>query len=124
MENPLLFVTIIVGVIAALTFFIWFSAHQKKTARLEAEERLRRRRDYLIERFGSSEVADGIMAHKVWQGMTSEQLLESWGSPADTDETVYKTKTKRTWKYGNIGKNRYSQRVMLENDVVVGWQNQ
>jgi hypothetical protein len=82
-----------------------------------------RRRKYLIEKYGI-EIAERIIAKEVWQGMTSGQLVDSWGRPEDRDETVYKTKTKETWKYGNNGKNRYRQRVYVENDCVVGWQNQ
>ena len=82
-----------------------------------------RRRKYLTETYGS-EIAERIIAKKVWQGMTCEQLIDSWGQPEDRDETVYKTKTKETWKYGNSGKNRFRQRVYVENSCVVGWQNQ
>lgn len=84
----------------------------------------RRRRKYLIEKYGSELIADKIMARSVWQGMTTEQLLDSWGRPEDIDEKVFKTKTKETWKYGNNGKNRYRQRVYIEDSYVVGWQNQ
>jgi len=66
-------------------------------------------------------VAEGILAGKVWQGMSNEQLLESWGNPADIDREVRRTKTKETWKYNQTGKNRFANRVFLENDIVIGW---
>jgi hypothetical protein len=31
---------------------------------------------------------------------------------------------KETWKYGRTGRNRYRRRVYVENDYVVGWQDQ
>jgi uncharacterized Rmd1/YagE family protein len=86
--------------------------------------RTRQRRKHLVEKYGSEEIADKIMARKVWQGMTSEQLIDSWGKPEDIDETVYKTKTKETWKYQQTGKNRFRDRVFFENGTVVGWQSQ
>jgi len=84
----------------------------------------RRRRKHLIDKYGSELIADKIMDRQVWQGMTSEQLVDSWGRPEDVDEKVYKTKTKQTWKYGKTGKNRFKQRVYVEDSYVVGWQNQ
>jgi len=86
-------------------------------------KRIRARTAWLVQKFGV-EPAERIMARKVWQGMTSEQLLESWGQPEDVDEKVMKSKTKQVWKYKEIGKNRYRQRVFIENNFVVGWQDQ
>lgn len=108
MDGSALVVFFILIVIAWVTI-----AHFKKV----------QRRKYLVEKYGL-EIAEKIIAKEVWQGMTCEQLIDSWGRPEDRDETVYKTKTKQTWKYGNNGKNRYRQRVYVENDCVVGWQNQ
>lgn len=80
----------------------------------------RARRQRLVANYGE-EIAERILAKQVWQGMTNEQLIESWGSPADRDYEVKKTNTKETWKYGQTGKNRFSNRVYLENGIVVGW---
>lgn len=79
------------------------------------------RRKYLIGKYGL-EIAEKIIGKRVWQGMTSDQLVESWGKPADVDTKVYKQKTNETWKYGQTGKNRYKQRVFTENGIVVGWE--
>lgn len=81
-----------------------------------------RRKRRLIALYGE-DIADRIIAKRVWQGMTAEQLRESWGRPADMDQTVYKTKTKTTWKYNQTGKNRFGDRIFLEDDVVVGWKD-
>lgn len=74
----------------------------------------------LVGKYGE-EIAARIVAHRVWQGMTVEQLIESWGSPADVDREIIKTRTKETWKYGQTGKNRFANRVYLENGIVIGW---
>jgi hypothetical protein len=91
-----------------------------------AEERLAEERQRLAERqrlvvkYGE-QAADLILARKVWQGMTDEQLIESWGSPDDKDSEIKRTTRKETWKYGQTGKNRFSNRVFLENGIVIGW---
>jgi hypothetical protein len=80
------------------------------------------RRKQLVQKYGR-EIGLRILRRTVWQGMSSEQLVDSWGSPADIDHLVYKTKTKETWKYHQTGKNRFKDRVYLEGGVVVGWKD-
>jgi hypothetical protein len=80
------------------------------------------RRRFLISKYGL-EVGLRILGRKIWQGMTAEQLLDSWGQPADIGRQVYKVKTKETWKYNQDGKNRYKDRIFLEDGYVVGWQD-
>jgi uncharacterized protein len=82
----------------------------------------RNRRQRLVATYGE-QAADRILAHQVWQGMTDEQLIESWGLPADKDSEIKRTTTKETWKYGQTGKNRFNNRVYLENGIVIGWKN-
>jgi hypothetical protein len=53
--------------------------------------------------------------------MTVEQLVKSWGSPVDIDCEIVKTRKKETWKYGQTGKNRFANRIYLENGIVIGW---
>jgi uncharacterized protein len=74
----------------------------------------------LIGKYGA-EIAARIVAHKVWQGMTVEQLIKSWGSPAEIDCEIVKARKKETWKYGQTGKNRFANRIYLENGIVIGW---
>ena len=80
------------------------------------------RRQYIIAKYGR-QTGLKILARQVWQGMTAEQLSDSWGSPVDVDHTVYKTKTKETWKYNQTGKNRYKDRIYVEDGIVVGWKD-
>ena len=53
--------------------------------------------------------------------MNVEQLIESWGSPADIAREIVKTRKKETWKYVQTGKNRFANRIYLENEIVIGW---
>jgi uncharacterized protein YecT (DUF1311 family) len=93
----------------------------RRRERLVAEQRrLAAERQRLVDKYGDC-VADRILAHQIWQGMTEEHLIESWGSPADRDYEIKHSKTKETWKYGQIGRNRFRNRVFLENGIVVGW---
>ncbi|MDI1265380.1 MAG: hypothetical protein PS018_19210 [bacterium] len=80
----------------------------------------RNRREALAARYGDED-ADKIMAGKVWQGMSQEQLVESWGNPVDMGREVRRSEIEETWKYGQTGKNRFANRVYLGNSVVIGW---
>lgn len=62
------------------------------------------------------------MKRLIWQGMTEEQLIDSWGKPVAKDHRIYKTKISETFKYNQIGKNRFGSRVRLERGIVVGWE--
>jgi hypothetical protein len=87
-----------------------------------AKRRTRKRRyDRLMAKYGDASIVDRIMAAEMWQGMTADMLTDSWGRPVDCDREVYKTRTTETWKYGQTGKNRFKNRVVVENDVVVGF---
>jgi hypothetical protein len=87
-----------------------------------AKRRARKRRfDRLMAKYGDHSVVERIMAAKMWQGMTEEMLVDSWGYPVDRDQEVYKTRTTEVWKYKRTGKNRYRSRVIVENSIVVGF---
>ena len=82
----------------------------------------RQRRKHLIEKYGDAEIARRMMKGLIWQGETREQLLESLGKPADTDEKVLKTKTKEIWKYRRTARNRFGLKVTLDDGIVVAWE--
>ncbi|MEN3930505.1 hypothetical protein WJT86_05425 [Microvirga sp. W0021] len=74
-----------------------------------------------MEKYGSTEIVDLIMARQIWQGMSYDMLIDSIGKPEDFDHKVYKTKETFVLKYHSTGKNRYKTRVKIEDDKVVGW---
>ncbi|MDE5464639.1 DUF1311 domain-containing protein [Bradyrhizobium sp. CSS354] len=78
------------------------------------------RRRHLTKKYGPQEAAR-IIAREVWQGMTAEQLTESRGRPAGIGREIIRTRTKETWKYGQTGKNRFQNRIYLEDGIVIGW---
>jgi len=83
------------------------------------EKKEAERRAALMGKYNDAEIVMRIMGQKVWIGQTAEQLLESWGRPAAVDKKQLKTKRKEVWKWGQTGRNRYTNRVTLDNDVVV-----
>ncbi len=94
----------------AVILWIWISAQNKK-----------KRRESLLEKYGDLKIVNMIMDRMIWQGQTEEQLLDSLGKPLAIDQKVLKTKTKETWKYNSTGRNRYGLRIVVENGLVVGW---
>jgi hypothetical protein len=116
--------------IAVGLFKAWKYATRKirnATAEAEAAEWSARRaqveahRDGLVARFGA-ENADRLLRREIWQGQTTEMLIEARGAPANIDERVTAKMTRHVYKYDQQGKNRYRLRVTLENGVVVGWE--
>jgi hypothetical protein len=103
-------VEIIVLIVLIVVVWLLISSHNKK-----------KKKEALLKRYGDPEIVERIMLGRFWQGQTQEQLIDSLGRPLDIDERVLKTKTKEIWKYNKTGANRYGLRVILENGVVVGW---
>lgn len=81
-----------------------------------------KRRERLMDKYNDAEIVERIMKKVIWQGMSQEQLVDSWGRPAAIDQKLYKTKTTDIFKYNQTGKNRFSSRVRVENGTVVGWE--
>lgn len=79
------------------------------------------KRKRLFAKYGDAQIVERIMRKMVWQGMNREQLIDSWGRPADVDEKVYKTKTVHVFKYNPDGRRSFRNRVTIENGEVVGW---
>ena len=75
----------------------------------------------LLAKYGDAELAEALMTQTIWQGMTAEQLRDSWGEPVAVEQKVLKTRVKEVFKYKPVGKNRYRDKVTLEDGVIVGW---
>jgi hypothetical protein len=101
-------VAIIIGACA-----LWFAVRMLSN---------RYRRWRFTRRYEDAETVETMMNGQIARGMTLDMVLDVWGQPADMDEVVMKTKTKRELKYDQKGKNRFGTRVYLENGVVVGWE--
>ena len=79
------------------------------------------RRTLIIGRYGE-DVGEKILRGKFWQGMSTDQLVDSIGKPVAVDKKVLKTKTRETWQYSLQGGKRVALRIQVENGEVVGWE--
>lgn len=75
----------------------------------------------LMQKYADEKLVDALISKTIWQGMTAEQLRDSWGEPASIEEKVMKTKIKQVFKYRPVAKDRYRDKVTLEDGVIVGW---
>lgn len=82
-------------------------------------QRLQKR--WLRSKYKDDPYLDDLLAGRIRVGMTTEQLVDAWGSPAAIDVRVLKTKVVHTYKYARTGTRSFRQRVKIENGVVVGW---
>jgi hypothetical protein len=80
-----------------------------------------RRRKFLMEKYGDAKVVEAILKRQIWQGMTRDQLCDSWGNPVEIGREIQKKAVKETFKYDRTGRNRFKKRVSIENGIVVGW---
>lgn len=110
----------LIVLVAGGVFFYGLVVWTKAVGR---QRRLAARLAALTAKYGDAEIASRIMHRKIWQDMTEEMVRDSWGLPQAVDVKVLKTKHKEVWKYGQSGKNRFDQKVIIENGLVVGWES-
>ena len=113
--------TFIILLLVIIVYSIWYNDKKKKERILCLEKRKKERIAYLTNKYHDQEIVNRIMDEKFWQGQTSEQLIDSIGTPLDIDEKILKTKKTEIWKYHSDGRNRFRIRITLEQDIVVGW---
>lgn len=109
----------IIAFISVFLIVAAFAMHSHQEAK-KAEE-ARKRKEYLVGKYGNGDLVEDLINGIIRQGMTEEMVVDSWGPPVDVDERVFKTKTSRTFKYHQTGRNQFASRVKLENGIVVGW---
>jgi uncharacterized protein YecT (DUF1311 family) len=123
---PAIFLAVLaLAVVATASLFLNTRRNQRiaRENQLAAEENERLANiQRLVAKYGQNAAAR-ILASEVWQGMTWDQLVESRGRPSDVGREIIKEKTRETWKYHQIGRNRFRERIYLENGIVIGWKN-
>jgi len=87
-----------------------------KRLALEETKKAKEWKDSLVQKYGK-EVADKIIAKKIWIGMTREMAMESWGYPEDINRSVGSWGVHEQWVYSN---NRY---LYIENGILTSWQD-
>jgi hypothetical protein len=111
-------VFLIIGGVAVAWGAIQSSEDKRKKAEREAERRAAAERKY-----NGTPYVEDILNGLIRQGMTGEMVVDAWGHPEAVDRKVYKTKVKETWKYGPGPRRTFANKVVLENDIVVGWES-
>jgi len=75
----------------------------------------------LMAKYGDEKLVHALVTQTIWQGMTIDQLKDSWGEPVAVEQKVMKTKVREIYKYKPLGKNRFRDKVTLEDGIITGW---
>jgi len=75
----------------------------------------------LMAKYGDEKLVHALVTQTIWQGMTIDQLKDSWGEPVAIEQKVMKTKVREIYKYKPLGKNRFRDKVTLEDGIITGW---
>lgn len=79
----------------------------------EPEQQPESRFSYLERKYGTS-VASGIYEGKIWKGMNSEMIKDSWGRAERVNREINGNEVKEEWLYKNTW-------LYLENNTLMGW---
>jgi len=79
------------------------------------------RKRKLMSKYNDKEIVNKIMKGTFWKDGTNEMLLDALGKPKEIEQKVFKSKVKEVWKYYQVGKNSFKLKVILENNIIVGW---
>jgi hypothetical protein len=111
---------LIVGIVVSVRNYI-----RKKEKKQEAIELREAEKKRLIEKYPKFEKFISDDNKTIEQGMNYELLLFLLGRPQDTKEQILKEKKKLNCFYGGYrtskGTIKYSLRIDLENDEIIGW---
>ncbi|HOW10163.1 MAG TPA: hypothetical protein PLX08_10210 [Bacteroidales bacterium] len=71
------------------------------------------RYEYLENKYGRS-LAGRIYSGKIWKGMRSEMVKDSWGSPRKINKIINNSMVKEEWYYNNTV-------LFFQNNILVNW---
>jgi hypothetical protein len=77
------------------------------------QEQLDNRYTYLVDKYGAS-LADKLFEGKIWKGMTSEMVKDSWGTADKINRVISSNVIKEEWIYKNTW-------LYFENNILVQW---
>lgn len=103
-------------IIIAIVIIALFKILEMINREIKMEERKKK----LIEKYGEGEGLD-IFNEKIWIGMTTEQLIDSWGKPDDTKEGAYQWTFYYGERQGPRGGVSYHYTVTIKNRAVYNW---
>lgn len=61
-----------------------------------------------------SRTAKSIYQRKIWKGMNTDMVIDSWGNPQQIDRTIIPDSVKEEWNYTKTW-------LYFENDILISW---
>ncbi|MGQ9621791.1 MAG: hypothetical protein ACUVTX_12575 [Bacteroidales bacterium] len=91
------------------------AAKKKPVVQKKEEEPAREmtRFEYLEKKYGTR-LAAQINAGKIWKGMTSQMVLDSWGKPQKINRSITGSYAREEWIYRNTW-------LFIENNTLIDW---
>ncbi len=86
---------------------------QQQAADQAQQDQPEDRYTYLVNKYGSA-MADRIFAGKIWKGMNSEMVRDSWGAAEKINRTINNNFIKEEWVYRKTW-------LYFENNTLVQW---
>jgi hypothetical protein len=91
---------------------------QKKEPAIEAQPAVQHEQQgdrftYLENKYGSG-VAAKLIEGKIWKGMTTEMISDSWGKPQKINRVISGNTVKEEWIFKNTW-------LYIENDMLIEW---
>jgi hypothetical protein len=91
---------------------------QKKEPAIEAQPAVQQEQQgdrftYLENKYGSG-VAAKLIEGKIWKGMTTEMISDSWGKPQKINRVISGNTVKEEWIFKNTW-------LYIENDMLIEW---
>ena len=77
------------------------------------QEQQQSRLSYLEGKYGSS-MAAKLISGKIWKGMNTEMITDSWGKPQKVNRVISGNIVKEEWIFKNTW-------LYLENDILIEW---
>ncbi len=113
--------TILLIVVIATVIIVLVGMIAKYVVGRKREAHWAQRRTQLFNKYRDEDVVEKIMSRMIWKDMTRDQLVDSWGRPAQENERRDNGKRKEVLHYRALPGRPFGQRVILENGKVKGW---
>lgn len=80
------------------------------------------KRNELTKKYRNPQIVNNIMLKIIWLGETKEQLIDSFGKPANIKREIHKEYIKETYYYEEYRRNCYRIKIVLKNNKIISWQ--
>ena len=117
----LIILAVVFGLISVIALKVFRNIRNRQRLeeyRLDEERRRLAEARRLVAKYWRGNCLPGFGTRGV-AGHDGEQLIDSRGSPSDVGREIIREKTRETWKYQQTGRNRFRERIYLENGIVI-----